>query len=168
MYTSNKQLFRMKKLRRALAFFARICYTIIVSAGMMELADVTDSKSVGSDTVPVRPRLPAPFWKGSQARLAGLWAFSVVKSGACETVCRQGLSSTANREGPHITFGGPAANLAAGPPFVLYSHRFEGLRKVNKITQSYQIHKKLVFLIIKNRLYNEHKQKEWLWKKETV
>ena len=26
----------------------------------MELADVTDSKSVGSDTVPVRPRSPAP------------------------------------------------------------------------------------------------------------
>ena len=29
-------------------------------AGVMELADVLDSKSSGSDTVPVRPRPPAP------------------------------------------------------------------------------------------------------------
>ena len=29
-------------------------------AGVMELADVLDSKSCGSDTVPVRPRSPAP------------------------------------------------------------------------------------------------------------
>ena len=29
-------------------------------AGMMELADVLDSKSSGSDTVRVRPPLPAP------------------------------------------------------------------------------------------------------------
>ena len=29
-------------------------------AGVMELADVSDSKSDGSDTVPVRPRSPAP------------------------------------------------------------------------------------------------------------
>ena len=32
----------------------------IVHAGMMELADVLDSKSSGSDTVRVRPPLPAP------------------------------------------------------------------------------------------------------------
>ena len=29
-------------------------------AGVMELADVADSKSAGSDTVPVRVRSPAP------------------------------------------------------------------------------------------------------------
>ena len=29
-------------------------------AGVMELADVPDSKSGGGDTVPVRPRSPAP------------------------------------------------------------------------------------------------------------
>ena len=32
----------------------------VVCAGVMELADVLDSKSSGSDTVPVRPRSPAP------------------------------------------------------------------------------------------------------------
>ena|GEM_PF-2848902 len=42
----------------------RADYDIIVkqknNAGMMELADVSDSKSDGSDTVRVRPPLPAP------------------------------------------------------------------------------------------------------------
>ena len=41
----------------------KILYNIKVSlphAGVMELADVSDSKSDGSDTVPVRPRSPAP------------------------------------------------------------------------------------------------------------
>ena len=33
---------------------------IMLCAGVMELADVSDSKSDGSDTVPVRPRSPAP------------------------------------------------------------------------------------------------------------
>ena len=36
-------------------------YNKYIFAGVMELADVTDSKSVGSDTVPVRVRPPAPL-----------------------------------------------------------------------------------------------------------
>ena len=35
----------------------------------MELADVSDSKSDGSDTVPVRPRSPAPNFHGLVAQL---------------------------------------------------------------------------------------------------
>ncbi|CAI3643611.1 hypothetical protein CNEO4_2070002 [Clostridium neonatale] len=37
-------------------------YFLLVHAGVMELADVLDSKSSGSDTVPVRPRSPAPLF----------------------------------------------------------------------------------------------------------
>ena len=40
--------------------FSFLCVTIHFVAGMMELADVLDSKSSGSDTVRVRPPLPAP------------------------------------------------------------------------------------------------------------
>ena len=39
-------------------------------AGVMELADVVDSKSTGSDTVPVRVRPPAPTLKPRHAFIA--------------------------------------------------------------------------------------------------
>ena len=44
----------------SLDFSYSIDYTVSALAGVMELADVLDSKSSGGDTVPVRPRPPAP------------------------------------------------------------------------------------------------------------
>ena len=46
----------------AIDFFCRFGYNSLRQfAGVMELADVPDSKSGGGDTVPVRPRSPAPI-----------------------------------------------------------------------------------------------------------
>ena len=54
-----------EKLKLHLIFRKKNCIIIQNKsfAGVMELADVPDSKSGGSDTVPVRPRSPAPNQK---------------------------------------------------------------------------------------------------------
>ena len=58
----------------------------IVHAGMMELADVLDSKSSGSDTVRVRPPLPAPvIIKKPTLRVPIAW---IVAVGVGFLVCR--------------------------------------------------------------------------------
>ena len=62
---------RRPRLQLFLAIGGRLCYNSVrwkphppACAGMMELADVTDSKSVGSDTVWVQVPLPAPRRRG--------------------------------------------------------------------------------------------------------
>ena len=46
---------------KRLAFFILFCYTNIAFAGVMELADVLDSKSSPGNRVRVRPPPPAPY-----------------------------------------------------------------------------------------------------------
>lgn len=62
--TATKKV--VKKSKKPLLFSAECIIIPFVAAGMMELADVLDSKSSGSDTVRVRPPLPAPDSKSSQ------------------------------------------------------------------------------------------------------
>ena len=50
----------------------------VISAGVMELADVTDSKSVGSDTVWVRVPPPAPEILNAEA--FGIFSFFTIHS----------------------------------------------------------------------------------------
>ena len=48
------------KVKNPVDFLMPLSYNMKALAGVMELADVPDSKSGGGDTVPVRPRSPAP------------------------------------------------------------------------------------------------------------
>ncbi len=72
----------MGNLKKALDFFVKLVYNTQCCAGVMELADVVDSKSTGSDTVPVRVRPPAPFYAVSAFEKVetAFFAFYVAKS----------------------------------------------------------------------------------------
>ncbi len=55
------ELYVEKSIVKPLEKLLKVCYTLSAHyAGVMELADVPDSKSGGSDTVRVRPPPPAP------------------------------------------------------------------------------------------------------------
>ena len=53
-------IFMLKDFVLFFIIIAKFSVKINTFAGVMELADVVDSKSTGSDTVPVRVRPPAP------------------------------------------------------------------------------------------------------------
>ena len=59
-YVLSKIITTYRKISPRLLIFCRYYVIIYGYAGVMELADVTDSKSVGSNTVRVRPPPPAP------------------------------------------------------------------------------------------------------------
>ncbi len=76
--TNNNIIEFLKKIinisKKTLDFSKVLLYNVPVTfAGMMELADVLDSKSSGSDTVRVRPPLPAP--KIPNAKAFGILLF---------------------------------------------------------------------------------------------
>ena len=52
----------------------------MVYAGVMELADVVDSKSTASDGVPVRVRPPAPKKRQASQKLGAFYLFTINSS----------------------------------------------------------------------------------------
>ena len=59
-------------------------------AGVMELADVVDSKSTGSDTVPVRGRPPAPKPQVRQVLGACLFGYLLFAHASNSTSTKNG------------------------------------------------------------------------------
>ena len=80
-----------------------MCYYNSALAGVMELADVLDSKSSGSDTVSVRPRSPAP------TNRSGLWLdLFCFYAGVAELADALDLGSSVNDVGVQVPSPAPS------------------------------------------------------------
>ena len=100
-------------------------------AGMVELADASDSKSEGSNTVSVRPRLPAPKNREKHPLLSVFLCFVIGQSTAIRKECTESRQQKRDKKKARAIRGfRPRRIVREEHPLLLF---FYALRSVNRL-----------------------------------